>query len=100
MSGIHLLEGYQLTSKKSCSSSTSTIGSGSGSTSVLSEICLNILFTAIMPAAPVISTFKKLHQRGRPGQTATPGSVVQVMVELLSNQKIVDIGRGVLLCQF
>ena len=37
----------------SCSSSASTTwGSGSGRTSVPSDICLNILFTAIMPAAP------------------------------------------------
>ena len=36
-----------------CSSTSTTWGSGSGSASEPSEICLNILFTAIMPAAPV-----------------------------------------------
>jgi hypothetical protein len=42
---------------------------------------------------------KKLHQRGRPGQTATPGSVVHVMIELLGDHKLVDLGRGEILCQ-
>ena len=46
--------GLSITIEMSCSSSTAAAsGSGSGSTSVPSEICLNILFTAIIPAAPV-----------------------------------------------
>jgi hypothetical protein len=40
-------------------------------------------------------SLKALHQRGRPGQTATSGSVVLVMI--LRDQNIVDLGRGGLL---